>query len=349
MSHFTVLVIGDDPESQLAPFHEYESTGIDQYVQDVDITEEAREKYEKATDHQVVSPTGEALSYWDDLCYRDFTPEEEKEAGTHLGGCGCCKVGSYTSKDWNDGKGYRAKLHYVPEGYTEREVPMQELKSFETWVKDYYGYLAVFSRDELTDAHKYGYILIEDDKVTVIDRTNPNSKWDWYVLGGRWGDYFKLKHGGKSSSARKCDVDYAGMMKEKSDDASKRWKQVHEVIAGRPIPNWQKFREGFENIDDARDAWHIQEIIKDYQKLELYWVEIEEFDCTEEEYCQRAALGAVPTFALILDGKWYEKGDMGWWGVVKDEKDIENWAKQFNDLLAGLPDDTLLSVYDCHI
>lgn len=26
MSHFTVLVIGDDPELQLAPYHEYECT-----------------------------------------------------------------------------------------------------------------------------------------------------------------------------------------------------------------------------------------------------------------------------------------------------------------------------------
>ena len=29
MSHYTVLVIGDDPEKQLAPFHEFGCTGID--------------------------------------------------------------------------------------------------------------------------------------------------------------------------------------------------------------------------------------------------------------------------------------------------------------------------------
>jgi hypothetical protein len=39
MSHFTTLVIGDDVESALAPYHEYECTGVnDQYVVDVDMT-----------------------------------------------------------------------------------------------------------------------------------------------------------------------------------------------------------------------------------------------------------------------------------------------------------------------
>ena len=116
MSHFTVLVVGEDPESKLAPFHEFECTGIkDQYVQDIDITEEARKEYEAATEHQVVAPDGTTFSYWDDRCYREMTDEERQIVGP-IGGCGCCKIGSYTSKDWGDGQGYRAKLHCVPEG-----------------------------------------------------------------------------------------------------------------------------------------------------------------------------------------------------------------------------------------
>ena len=44
MSHFTVMVIGPDHEAQLAPYHEFECTGVaDQYVVDVDITDEFRD------------------------------------------------------------------------------------------------------------------------------------------------------------------------------------------------------------------------------------------------------------------------------------------------------------------
>ena len=43
MSHFTVLVVGEDADKQLAPYHEFECTGVDdQYILDIDITDEAR-------------------------------------------------------------------------------------------------------------------------------------------------------------------------------------------------------------------------------------------------------------------------------------------------------------------
>ena len=41
MSHFTVLVIGDDVEKQLQPYHEYECTGVkDEYVKWIDLHQE---------------------------------------------------------------------------------------------------------------------------------------------------------------------------------------------------------------------------------------------------------------------------------------------------------------------
>jgi hypothetical protein len=50
MSHFAVLVIGDNPEAQLAPYHEFECTGKnDQYVQDLDETADMHKGFEKAT------------------------------------------------------------------------------------------------------------------------------------------------------------------------------------------------------------------------------------------------------------------------------------------------------------
>lgn len=62
-----------------------------------------------------------------------------------------------------------------------------------------------------------------------------------------------------------------------------------------------------------------------------------------------ANIDTLVTFAVIKDGQWYERGEMGWWGVVSDEKDESEWDNQFHELLKSVPDDTLLSVYDCHI
>lgn len=62
-----------------------------------------------------------------------------------------------------------------------------------------------------------------------------------------------------------------------------------------------------------------------------------------------ANIDTLTTFAVLKDGEWYEKGEMGWGGMVSNEKDEEEWESKVRELLQGLPDDTLLSVYDCHI
>jgi hypothetical protein len=44
MSHYSVLVIGEDVEKQLQPYHEYECTGIeDEYVVEVNKNDEVKE------------------------------------------------------------------------------------------------------------------------------------------------------------------------------------------------------------------------------------------------------------------------------------------------------------------
>jgi hypothetical protein len=60
MSHFSVLVIGENPERQLAPYHEFECTGTnDQYVEDVNITAEVKARMTEENENLT-----EALSYW---------------------------------------------------------------------------------------------------------------------------------------------------------------------------------------------------------------------------------------------------------------------------------------------
>lgn len=82
MSHFTVLVIGDNPEEQLAPFHEFECTGLDdQYVIDMDETQEYREQYESETSTRCKDENGALHS----LGMTPFTaillPKKKKESG----------------------------------------------------------------------------------------------------------------------------------------------------------------------------------------------------------------------------------------------------------------------------
>lgn len=84
MSHFAVMVIGEDVEGQLAPFHEFKCTGLDdQYVQDIDKTEEYLAEYKRKSVKRLRSVLGPQKLYdpYANEFYRDPTPEEKEKIG----------------------------------------------------------------------------------------------------------------------------------------------------------------------------------------------------------------------------------------------------------------------------
>jgi hypothetical protein len=140
MSHFTVLVIGDNPEKQLAPYGENIENCPEECVKFVDVEDEERLIWKTETVERVVMPDGRLLSPFDD---------------------------TFKIESWR---------HEVPKHLKKKEVPFTELyPKFEDYIEEYVGY----TRD--SQRNRYGYWA------------NPNAKWDWYSLGGRWTGFFKLK------------------------------------------------------------------------------------------------------------------------------------------------------------
>ena len=306
MSHFTVLVIGDNPETQLAPYHEFECTGKnDEYVQDVDITDELRASMAKnATLEEVLEDHG--------MDSRILAPGEEPD---------------------KDGD------------------------------------------------HKYGFAIVDNGKlVKAVQRTNKNAKWDWYQIGGRWTGFWKLRSGskgevgspgimtpkaeaGRADVVRKGDIDIEAMR----DDAGKKAATEYDLVAqlfGGTIPTmeylWKNLlKDDSMNITKKRDLYHNQESLtlfknllkenKDISEKLGYWVELDSFQVTRELYIQDARNRALSTFAFVRDGKWFERGTMGWWACVSHEMDDYKWYSEFNKMLDELPEDTILTVVDCHI
>jgi len=122
---------------------------------------------------------------------------------------------------------------------------------------------------------------------------NPNAKWDWYSLGGRWTGFFRLKDGPDGT--------------------------VAEGVTGRP---------GL-MAEDAKPR-HADQAIK----MNIDW------GATKID-------GNV--FAILKAGVWYEKGSMGWWGCVADEKEQGEHDSTVNEMLVSVGDDELISLHDCHI
>lgn len=249
MSHYTVLVVGDDVEGQLEPYDENrEVAPYKKYLDDKDV--------ERMIDY-----------------YR-------RNEGLKV---------DRRKKDWQE------KL----------------VAKMEDWTGCEGGY--------------------DEDGIFYWSTYNPDSKWDWYSIGGRWRGFFRLKKGkkgnvgqpgvfqlgteapeGVADQARKGDIDWKAMTKESIEAAESAWDKIKE-----------KKEDPF--------CWGHEK-------------------CTsKEDYVKEHAMHDISTFAVVKDGRWYEKGRMGWWAIVTDAMDEEEWQKQWSDMVMNLPDDTQLTVVDCHI
>lgn len=78
--------------------------------------------------------------------------------------------------------------------------------------------------------------------------------------------------------------------------------------------------------------------------------EIDDRRRTDSARKSQIAGEVTPSFAYLdVDGEWHERGRMGWWAIVSDEKAESEWDAEFRAWLDGLPDDTWLVNVDCHI
>ena len=216
-----------------------------------------------------------------------------------------------------------------------------------------------------------------DDKWVEVSTYNPKSKWDWYQLGGRWNGFLKLKEGTTGTNGEKswasidgdkvgyCDetikknIDVEGMRDEAGKDAGERYDKVMSFIKDTPVPTkWSDLVERVKNdeitIDVAKSLYHDQPRLKALKTVEAikelgYFVDVEDFEMSREEYVQRGRNEALSTYAIVKDGEWFQKGEMGWWGMSNDEMTQEEWDEKLTEMFDELPDDTTISIIDCHI
>lgn len=388
MSHFSVLVVSDEfPSSEvltklLQPYHEFECTGIDdQYVQDIDITHEAKEDYEKGTQRKLRDSEGGLHCPYEETYYRDPTEEEAKLIGF---GSGWGNGIAWQSKDWGDGKGYRAKVQYIPDDLEEVELPNSECVSFDDWLKGYYGYITHDTNDldkaegvKWTESDKYGYALTDGEAYRVIKRTNPNKKWDYWRVGGRYTGLLQAKNWLEAVQSEPsyewkyekdfpvgkdvcqvCNLDFDAM-KQKSIKKRQKWadeccEKAAVNIGDLNIALLQnctasKEWQALEDKPQGEDYYHWLRQ-NGYGLLAIVeknnW-EIPDVKLGQSIYEWIADAPALSTFAVLKDGVWYERGQMGWWAVVHNEDD--EWDSKFDELIKSLKPEQWLTVVDCHV
>ena len=160
-----------------------------------------------------------------------------------------------------------------------------------------------------------------DEKGNIYSTYNPDSKWDWWYVGGRWADMLNAD-GECVDSGRVGDLTFP-VDEEAYEDALRFWDVV---VDHKP----------------ARSGEEYHTIYKEEYYREFYG--------DRETYARQMA--QFSTYAVITpDGEWHAPGHMGWWGC-SSESGVESrdWYDHYKERFLDSADpDWILTIVDCHI
>lgn len=241
-------------------------------------------------------------------------------------------------------------------------------KSFHDFLLDWCGitFIADGEQPQIETIHKHGYGVLDKDGdiVRIVQRTNPNAKWDWWQIGGRYAGKLRTLTRNKTDSCRRAELSWVAMKWARQMDRA-GW--ITEILAGSELSR-DNLQTALQLAPTAHTAWlaldprprgeeYAKWLVSTYGVPGFHLVKARNaapFDLPDLDPTQTidewiAAAPALSCFAVVKDGKWYEQGNMGWWGIVVDEKDKGVWEREFNNLIEDLAPESWLTVVDCHI
>ncbi len=203
---------------------------------------------------------------------------------------------------------------------------------------------------------KFGWRWYTEDGVQVTGLyhyTNPNAKWDWYEIGGRWRDSFQFKDGiSRKPSVAKSLYDFDAMKEKLTKEAGENWDRIRTVLFMSPLVSWEEAKTRYpESEGAARQFYNNQPVIKELSRIGV-WLDdsIKHIvNDSREDYCKYTSARYFPCYAILDEDGWHAQGEMGWWGMSADDYTEEEWQGIVEDYLKVIPDDTKLTFVDCHI
>ena len=256
------------------------------------------------------------------------------------------------------------KYRYIPKGYEECQVTH----------KEFFGDFKEF----LIQWHEYDDEDLKDNKIGYYD--NPNSKYDWYQIGGRFSGLFQAKNKDEAKNGEKSwtnkdletkgfdiiqkkNIDIEAMIEKAKKETEKYWNvllKYYPDLTKFPTKSWQDYISEWEknhkefNREEVKKNFENQEnydkdIIAALNKeLNLLFDNPINFYCkgNKEDFHKKMLYNQFGTFAILKDKFWYQKGQLGWFGTC--EKEDKNWEETYYEILESINDEDWLTVIDYH-
>ena len=190
------------------------------------------------------------------------------------------------------------------------------------------GHVDESNLDEYLEVAKNLHIDVSeyDNEGNLYCLGNKDAKWDWYQIGGRWSNMLRKSDGTRCDECEVKDLDLS-LDKDMYEKAKRFWEVV---VDKQPLKDGE-YADGF-------TSWYKDSYYKDT------------FGDKETFAKDKASLS---TLAMLLDGKWYEQGKMGWFGMSDTTSEsLQEYTKFFNKTLEELKEThphATVTLVDCHI
>jgi len=164
---------------------------------------------------------------------------------------------------------------------------------------------------------------------TVMSTCNPKSKWDWWVVGGRWAGHWIPEY-----DTAKDNRNY-----EKCWMCHGTGKRNDAVVQGKcnvcecNVCDGSGIARNFHNAafeGDVQTVSHVLGLLLQHEQAP-------------------ETKGDPRTLAVLTpDGQWHEGGELGWWGMISGKKDAGDWGQEWKALLEAHAEHIIVLV-DYHI
>lgn len=172
-------------------------------------------------------------------------------------------------------------------------------------------------------AKNHFYCEIEDDKVYMD--YNPEGKWDWYVIGGRWRNALPIRN-------KKIN----DLTDSYSDDANS-YAQIKDLSFKKIISSIQEeeYKEKYNKLISEGGFLKPEYYLKKYPTFESFLKDKLTFS----------------TYALLdSEGTWHAPGQMGWFGCSSALPEEESsFCDIFLSLIEKEDEENYFVLADCHI
>lgn len=143
--------------------------------------------------------------------------------------------------------------------------------------------------------------------------TNPDKKWDWWTVGGRYSNRLVVgNHPNDIAQKSACNWDAMALQRQ-----------------ARRIAGWTEASNNADFNDERKRHEFFYGIPADADR-DTYVNTDPGFQC----------------FALLNSDGWHEKSKMHWFAIHDENPE---WPAEFRRLFDSIPDDHYLAVVDCHI